>query len=155
MQKDSAVMADFNEFHPELKVGEFWLRNVRESNYPLEVAAGEQRGQVVRMGTTAYGPDGKALQDLGPGMDAFRPIFLTGLMRDLLDIEVLHPECNFGEACIGNFTLAGFQSLGYALKRMGRTAYDARGARLPVSGDENVDLFPVFVNVAEYVKRQG
>jgi hypothetical protein len=60
----------------------------------------------------------------------------------LVDTIWNHPECQPSEVWLTNDTQEGFGLIGYATKRLGRTAYDKDGK--PVQG-----LYPVFVSAVE------
>ncbi|MBT5338351.1 hypothetical protein HN858_00145 [Candidatus Falkowbacteria bacterium] len=61
-----------------------------------------------------------------------------------------HPEAKTGEKFIGNMPFSMYDNLEYQSKRTGFIAYDRNDAELPKSKG----LFPVFVSIEEYEKKQ-
>ena len=136
----------YNATHPELKEGENFVKNIspEKGNFEQEQAAARRRGQVLRLGETAYNDNGERAYTQ-------RPLILTGEKAQGVRGRELHPECLPSEMCIGNRTLAEFLALPYETKRLGVNAYDINGV-LQKQPDGDDREYPVFVLFAEFLE---
>lgn len=135
----------FNTTHPELCIGENFVKNIFANKFLEEQEAAKSRGQTVRLGSVGYDDEGRALR-------AERPLILTGEKVVGVRGKELHPECLLSEMCIGNKTREEFLTLPYQTKRLGVNAYDLKGTLKDQDGlDDEEREYPVFVLFAEFL----